>query len=152
MQQRWQQHLLTCNTPSSKYHSWFFITFSVLTGKKKKNAFLKKTIYFFSQPFFSHFFQVWASCYFMLHNNLSTSLEGPLNCICTHVSIRVETYYILLNAKPKAKDKVLHPLKPKMVRKVHVQLHSVFPFCFIIITKLLPISSKSELQFTLRLF
>ena len=34
-----------------------------------------------------------------------------------------------------------------MVRKVHTQLHSIFLFCSIIITQLLWISSKSELQF-----
>ena len=34
-----------------------------------------------------------------------------------------------------------------MVQKVHTQLHFVFLFCFIIITQLLWISSKSELKF-----
>ena len=39
----------------------------------------------------------------MLLNNLPNSLDGPFNCICTHATIKLETYYMLLNTKLKIK-------------------------------------------------
>ena len=103
MQRRGQQQLLTCNTPCSKYHSWCFITYSVLTGKKK-HFFYKKNNGLLQSVFTLRVSSLSFMLLIMLFNNLPISLDGPLNCIiCTHVIIKVETYYILL--KPKLKIK-----------------------------------------------
>ena len=115
MQQRRQQQHLTCNTPSFEAYSQCFITDFVLTGKKQGTLFLKKRVFFCQS--LHYLFQVWVSfkLLIMLLNNLPISLDGRLNCICTQVSIKVETYYILLN--PKLKIKFYTRQNPKWFEK-----------------------------------
>ena len=103
MQRRRQQQPLTCNTPNSKCHSRCFVRYSVLTGKKQQTPFLKKTNVFFRSAFTLLISSLSFTLVIMLLNNLPISLEGPLNCICTYVSIKAESYYILLNPKLKIK-------------------------------------------------
>ena len=139
MQRRRKQQLLTCNTPSYKCHSRCFITYSVLTGKKKQTLFKKNNV-FFRSAFALLISSLSFTLLIMLLNNLPISPDGPLNCICTHVSRKVETYYILLN--PKLKIKFYTRWNPKWFVKNT-------PNCilsFFWMTQLLSISSKSELQ------
>ena len=89
MQRRRKQQLLTCNTPTSKGCSCF-ITYSVWTGKKQETRFF--TLFISSLSF---------TLLIMLLNNLPNTLDGLLSCICTQVSIKVETYYFLPNPKLK---------------------------------------------------
>ena len=97
MQRRRKQQLLTCNTPSYKCHSRCFITYSVLTEKKKQILFKKNNVFFRSA-----FALLISSLSFMLLNmllnNLPISLDGPLNCFRTHVSIKAETCNLFHNS------------------------------------------------------
>ena len=100
MQRGRQQQLLTCNTPNSKCHSQCFVRYSVLTGEKQQTPFFKKVFVVSSVSFCITYFK------FELHvgyHVFPISLEGPLNCICTYVNIKAESYYILLNPKLKIK-------------------------------------------------
>ena len=109
MQQRQLQRLLTCNTPSSKCHSWHFITYSVLTREKQKTPLKKKSAVrlFISTSSFT--------LLIMLLDNLPISFDEPLKCIFAHVSIKVETYCIVLN--PKLKIKFCTRWNPKCFEK-----------------------------------
>ena len=149
MQPRRQQQL-ACNTPSSKCHSWYFITYSVLIEKKQKTLFFKKTIYFFQSAFTLLISSLSLMLLIMLLNNLPISLEGPFNCIWTYFTTKVETCHILLN--PKLKIKFYTRWNPKWFEKYLPNCILSFFFCSIIITQLLSISSKGELQFALCLF
>ena len=111
-----QQQLLTCNTPSPKDYSWCFITSSVLTGKKqRKNTHFKKKKK--QRTFFSLAFSLLISILRLmllkqLLNNLSFSLDGPWNCIFTHVSIKVNVFiqksiYYIYNYSHKSMENCL---------------------------------------------
>ena len=106
-----------------------------INQKETRNTFFEKNVFF--QSCFTLFISSLSfTLLIMLLHNLLISLDRPLNCIYAQVSIKVETY------------KVVYSRKPKLVWKVHTQLHSIFLSCSIIITQLLWISSKSGLQFT----
>ena len=77
--------------------------YSVLTGKKQQRPFDKKNNVFFWPAFALLISSLSFTLVIMLPDNLPIALDGPLNCICTHVSIKVEMYYIL--PKPKLKIK-----------------------------------------------
>ena len=112
-----------------------------INRKETTNTFLKKqSIVFFQSAFTLLISSLSFTLLIMLLNNLPISPDGPLNCICTHVSRKVETYYILLN--PKLKIKFYTRWNPKWFVKNT-------PNCilsFFWMTQLLSISSKSELQ------
>ena len=130
IQGRWQQQLLTFNTKGFKCHSFCSVKYSVLTGNNQQTLFKKK------QQSILLISSLSLTLLIVLLNNLPISIDGPLSCICTHVSRKVETY-ILLNPKLKFYTR----WKPH-ISKRHAQLHSAFLFCPIMITQLLTIKFK----------
>ena len=125
MQQRRQQQLLSCNMPSSNCHSWCFITYYVLTGKKQQTLFLKKNVFFWL-AFMLLILSLGFTLLIMLLNNLPISLVGPLNFICPHVSIKVETSYMFQN--PKLKIKFYTRWNPKWLEKSLYMTNFIVPF------------------------
>ena len=64
--------------------------------RNNKHFFLKKNV-FFEFAFTLLVLSLSVALLIMLLNKLPISVDGPLNSIYTHVSIKVETYYVLLN-------------------------------------------------------
>ena len=91
------------------------LSHSVLTGKKQKTLFFKKTIYFFQSAFTLLISSLILMLLIMLLNNLPISLDGPFNCIWTYFTTKVETYRTLLN--PKLKIKFYTRWNPKWFEK-----------------------------------
>ena len=88
-QKRRQQQLLACNTPSSKVYGRCFIMYSVLTGKKTISPSFKKNKVIFFSPVFTFLIYLKIVSHVA---NLPISHQGPLNCISTHVSIKVNVF------------------------------------------------------------
>ena len=131
MQWKRQQQSLTCNTPSSKYHRWCFITYSVLTGKKQQTLFKKKQcIFSVSLYSASYLFQIWTSRYLSCCLIISLfPLTKNLSCICTHENIFLSAES--LNGSEST---------------------CLTPFCLSLLFHNNNSITQSELQFALRLF
>ena len=103
MQGRWQQFLTSYNAPSSKTDDGLHVF--CLTGK----IFFYKTI-IFQHSIYST--QLTLRLRLMLLNifldNIPIFLEGPLNCMCTHISKKV---YVLTR-------KSTYPIKNHLLKSM----------------------------------
>ena len=86
----------------------------ICINRKENKRLKKKAMYFFDQPL-RLLISSLSFTLLMLLNNLPISLDGPLNYL-HHVSMKVETYYIILNPKLKINPKWFEKYMPNCVR------------------------------------